>query len=52
MKDATTPFTILSMNLPPVQNAIASKMGLSGNHETTSKGIKDLFTTLRYYYGQ
>jgi hypothetical protein len=52
MKDATTPFSILSMYLPPVQTVTASKMELSGNHENKPKGIKELFITLKYYYGE
>ncbi|MCM0666398.1 DUF262 domain-containing protein [Flavobacterium tyrosinilyticum] len=52
MKDATTPFSILSMYLPPVETVNASKMELSGNHEGNPKGIKELFTTLKYYYAQ
>lgn len=52
LKDATTPFSVLSMYLPPVQTISASKMELSGNHEDKPKGIKELFTTLKYYYGE
>ncbi len=51
MKDSTTPQAILALYIPPIQTVNATKMDFKDKDEKANS-LKDLFKTLKYYYGE